>query len=1628
MAKLELPIRAFLEDYARRAFPNLDWSRGSAINDLVLKPMAVLLQPLRHDIDAVKNAQSVINYATMPRADLDALAANWGKFRQTGARSRGVVRLYFDSAADYQLDYLEFTALDGSLFVLDAPVKVTAVELMKTRRGDGSFTYDVNVSSIGLGSRYAVPAGSISAVRNGPPAIIRCENMLDFTTTIPDESNLDVVNSMYRNLGLRNMVTPQSIRAPLYDAFPQISDIFVAGPGHSKMTRDLVTVATLSGSTTFHTGGCADIWVNTSSLSIKEATFSYLPSSQKLRLVSAEQAAEQEILYSFSTAWASVDGLYLTPAGFTLDESSTIVFDRLGLASPTFPTDLTMPPRVARRDLISSDELFWLPSPTTRRNPLVTDMTGIDISGAVQAHDSLLLQNDAYRLSAAAGRVMEVLPAESSLLSRTVRTYTAGLSPRSSLVIPVPNVTTGSPTVDAGSRLLVLTGPAAGEYTVQAVNGGTNQVRIGTTLAACEVSLATNAVLDLNGDSVPETAVTELTLRAPGGAAVAQVPVITDDACHIVVGALNSPTTTYRIHSVDRAGSDLVITVYGTFVDGLVPVSVVQGLLGDLLPNTTLHFYHDTVPNITTQHKLPWADQRTRYTNVTTALLAVGATTVSLLGIGRETKTGDMLVIDDALLEFRQYHTVAAILSDGSIRIAPAIQVEIEPGARLAVLACNTTDGRLGTVTVASLNGTSKDIGVTGLPLGAGDALGFQLDVTGPLVPNAAGAPVAVTATLVSVSGTVTSPIWTATFSGAPDLTRLQVGDTISFAGTTNVGLDGNAFEVTAVNAVGYQVSFRAKLASGTVTGGTVSFTCRRFYTIEQSSGGLIRRLQMKPPTTVRLLSLSSVGYSIPPAVAIGSPVTQTVGATTYRGVLVAIDNVNFVWTVQPNTGADTFAVTADPVTLPVYGTSNTITAVSATTTFGYVAPLVGQNGALVKQGVYRGQFDFAASDLPNYIWAIKPLTADDVFDRIDTPTLIDTDDNGVPDATGYGTARDRATEPIINLGATTLTVDQFPCFTMASTVYLRTRQAPVGALLEPTGLTVDRQVNSSGIFTTNSVGAGDRVVLPLGDNTGSFTPSGNATSFAVPFPSGTLAEEAALPLNSPYPLSIVTPAISAGITTLSLSGSSIGMYGHSGRIVKLVRNGVSYYCPIAAPLGADSVQLTVGLPVGFLAGTTITVSVLDGFLAPFFVLPAAGLQTFRTARPAVLHEALPVSGVGSQSAGDTFSTDISLSSTLQFTDFDAGDVQLFLSSGPSAQPDPYPIVSMIGGTTLVVAPASFESAAVGVSFTLAHTRAAAADEQWFTGTVTSATTIAPDAPLMQSERYGSLDYWRLDVYPLTDTWSAVGLPISGLTASLLTLDITRCRTQAPAVTDGVGFGAGYYTDSAPAAPAVGTRVRFCLRATQRTMTLTTPGYAAQSFSYYSGGFMTLPVARVISVQELESETGAPSRDLPWTLLLDEPGLRYSSKEVNTLQINDTDAIRRPIRVRYVADTSIATIDSFVNTPDNRVVNASQVVKRMESLVVNVSMKVRTTLSAEEISLNVASFINQRPSTQPLSKDAIIAHLYSTNAVSQIETETFTLTAIYYGADGSTVNLTSDSVYGSETACYLSGDVLVTVI
>lgn len=687
MSKLDLPVRAFVESFCKQCFPNRDFSRGSAINDLVIKAFAAILQPLRHEIDTIKINSSVSSWQVMSREALDALAANWGKHRKSGSRATGQVRLYFETAIDYQINYLEFYSTDGVTYVLAAPVNVSSLELLKNKRGDGTYVYDVTVVSVGIGNKYAATAGSVVGMNNPPQGIIRCENVEDFAVTAPDESNFDVVNSMYRNLGLRNLVSRQSIRAPLYEQFPGILDINITTSSDEKMIRDRLTVNVGGVPTEIRLGGMSDIWVNTTGVVARQVQFSYTPSTQKFKLVSAQQAAKSELLYSAPRVYLTLEGEYAAPdflaAIYELDESCQVVFDQGGLSSTSMVATPQYQHRytLATRDLVLGDSLIVFPSRYTGHNRYVTDVLGIPFDTVqAQAGDLAIVDGVAHRATQVSPRVMELAPGATSETAIpycfTYAETTPAAAGSRSITHPftraklLDGATGGGTIFDPGSkffpgmRMTIVGSGAAGQYRLidWSDEDGDTSAGLGAATYPAKKFFLGNIIAE--GALINPVAVglnTQYTLTAVGGG-TGYLPIEADTTCWAYCHAGNDigvfdPRDGVSgvgdwlpIVAIERSASSILITVSGTTAKN-THVSFVQGLKGDLVNGTPIYFENDGTAGRAASVTPAFANCNTRYTNLTSIQIDPGASTFTSPGLGAVAAAGDLLVFEALSLD-----------------------------------------------------------------------------------------------------------------------------------------------------------------------------------------------------------------------------------------------------------------------------------------------------------------------------------------------------------------------------------------------------------------------------------------------------------------------------------------------------------------------------------------------------------------------------------------------------------------------------------------------------------------------------------------------------------------------------------------------------------------------------------------------------------------------------------------------------------------------------------------------------------------------------------------------------------------------------------------------------------------
>lgn len=274
-----------ITDLLQESNPEVMVEPGTANYDILINPLATILQPLYDEIQTIKSWQSLTNYDNMPEEELDALVANYFVTRNEGSKAIGTVRVLFESPVAVTFSkFTRFYTRSNLGFVPRAVTTVSADTMSFSQQG--SYYYvDLSVEAESEGTEYNILSNQIIGADSTPTNFVQVSNSTAFSGGEDRETNYQLYRRAQDAISVRNLGTKRGIRFLLLEQFPSISDIEVVGFGDAEMERDLVpygyttTITTTQlvsgdqvvtvGSTTatganyIHAGGKADIYINT---------------------------------------------------------------------------------------------------------------------------------------------------------------------------------------------------------------------------------------------------------------------------------------------------------------------------------------------------------------------------------------------------------------------------------------------------------------------------------------------------------------------------------------------------------------------------------------------------------------------------------------------------------------------------------------------------------------------------------------------------------------------------------------------------------------------------------------------------------------------------------------------------------------------------------------------------------------------------------------------------------------------------------------------------------------------------------------------------------------------------------------------------------------------------------------------------------------------------------------------------------------------------------------------------------------------------------------------------------------------------------------------------------------------
>jgi len=259
----------FLVTFLHQKFPTGNYTEGTVLHDLVIRPMASILSLLEGEIGSLESRNTVKGImeeeSESSTALLDLLASNFFIGRRKGERSQGVVTLRLSTADTVVIPPgTIFTKSLGIDFIYDAAenlvIDIPEVEYTSDGIASGYYLAKVFVSGITEYIGSGMPPGILQSMTNSPIGLDTLYNEATFSIAEGQEPNLVFAERIKEAVSNRSFNTEHGIRTVLTDAVNSVRKVQVIGAGDPEMMRDYLAVGA---SESIHTLGKINIFVDT---------------------------------------------------------------------------------------------------------------------------------------------------------------------------------------------------------------------------------------------------------------------------------------------------------------------------------------------------------------------------------------------------------------------------------------------------------------------------------------------------------------------------------------------------------------------------------------------------------------------------------------------------------------------------------------------------------------------------------------------------------------------------------------------------------------------------------------------------------------------------------------------------------------------------------------------------------------------------------------------------------------------------------------------------------------------------------------------------------------------------------------------------------------------------------------------------------------------------------------------------------------------------------------------------------------------------------------------------------------------------------------------------------------------
>jgi len=260
---------AQIQAYASELLPEADFSKGTTLYDLLIRPAGILQAMAEMNVNRARNAGSLLRIAQYPYiADndmVDELLSNYRIYRRGGTIAGGSVDIKISSnvvtavpsGAVFVSGGLRFFANQAYVGVPSQGLVATTSDRLIRQLADGAYAFTVEVTAEAEGAAYQINQGTTIVMQNPPSNYISSTAAYDFSPGVGEETNSEIIARMPAGLANRTPGNRTNIEALLRDNYEDMVNVSIVGYGQPEMSRDQDNLFL------FSYGGKSDIYAQT---------------------------------------------------------------------------------------------------------------------------------------------------------------------------------------------------------------------------------------------------------------------------------------------------------------------------------------------------------------------------------------------------------------------------------------------------------------------------------------------------------------------------------------------------------------------------------------------------------------------------------------------------------------------------------------------------------------------------------------------------------------------------------------------------------------------------------------------------------------------------------------------------------------------------------------------------------------------------------------------------------------------------------------------------------------------------------------------------------------------------------------------------------------------------------------------------------------------------------------------------------------------------------------------------------------------------------------------------------------------------------------------------------------------